>query len=46
MHRSAMVLERLVQHGIYDTPSRIIYTDYSLADDKSIGESYCAHITV
>jgi len=46
MHRSAMVLERLVQHGIYDTLSRIIYTDYSLADDKSIGESYCAHITV
>jgi hypothetical protein len=38
LHRSAMVLERLVQHGIYDTPSRIIYTDYSLADDKSIGQ--------
>jgi hypothetical protein len=41
-----MVLERLVQHGIYDTLSHIIYTDYSLADDKSISESYCAHITV
>lgn len=41
-----MVLERLVLHGIDDTPSCIVYVNNSLANDKSVGESYFPHITV